>query len=155
MTRYLRTSATIVGLIGSLAGGIASAQDKQPSKPAAKVDGENYDRLRTGDSENGKIVVPTNQVLSPAGRQVAFSGRPTDVGLSSDGRGLAVLERGNVMILDPVRGEVVSKATHANGSFGGIVFAPDGKRVLASNIRGTIGVFEVEADGDLKAQDPI
>ena len=44
-----------------------------------------------------RIIVPTNQVLSPLGRQVAYGGRPVDLALSPDGRWLAVLDRAAVL----------------------------------------------------------
>jgi YVTN family beta-propeller protein len=128
---------------------------RQPVKAARKVDPTNHDRLRTGDSDDGRIVVPTNQVLSPAGRQVAFSGRPTDVALSSDGRWLAALENGHVTLIDPKAGAIVSRVSHGGGSFSGIVFSPSGERLYASSIRGSIGVFSVDDQGTLTAQPPI
>lgn len=128
------------------------AQDA--GKPAATISGPNYDQLRTGDSADGKIVVPTNQVLSPVGRQVSFSGRPTDVALSADGRWLAVLENSRVTLIDPKEGKIVSRVPHGGGSFCGLVFSPDGKKLFASSIRGAIGVFEVEADGELEPEKP-
>ncbi len=74
-------------LISGIVVAIGVSQEPQPRPGAStKIDPANYDRLRTGDSSDGRIVVPTNQVLSPAGRQVTFSGRPTDLALSPDGR---------------------------------------------------------------------
>ena len=35
----------------------------------APIDPANYDQLRIGDGDGRRIVVPTNQVLAPAGRQ--------------------------------------------------------------------------------------
>jgi YVTN family beta-propeller protein len=125
------------------------------AKTTTKIDPANYDRLRTGANADGRIVVPTNQVLSPAGRQVAFSGRPTDVALSPSGRWLAVLDRSHVATIDIGKGEIVSRVSHASGSVGGIVFTPDGKRLLASNLRGSIGVFDVDDEGELEALSPI
>jgi len=57
-------------------------------RAAEDSDGEafSYDAQQVGDEVEGRIVVPTNQVLSPLGQQVAFSGRPTDVALSPNGR---------------------------------------------------------------------
>src|SRR5262245_23412514 len=72
---------------------------------------------RVGPADGDRIVVPTNQVLSPAGKQVAFSGRPTDVALSPDGRWLAVLDRSQVAIMDVAEGEVESRVPHASGSY--------------------------------------
>ena len=125
------------------------------AQQAPAIDPAQYDQLRIGDGDGQRIVVPTNQVLSPAGRQVAFSGRPTDVALSPDGRWLAVLDRGHVAIINPESAEVVSRVQHASGSFAGILFTPDSKRLLASNIRGSIGVFDVADDGKLTAAKPI
>jgi hypothetical protein len=66
--------------------------------------------VRVGDQLEGRIVVPTNQVLSPLGRQVAFSGRPTDVAVSPDGRWLAVLNRKEAIIVDVKTAEIISWA---------------------------------------------
>src|SRR5947207_4961220 len=112
---------------------VAGSQDASPR--SAKIAGSNYDQLRTGDSADGKIVVPTNQVLSPAGRQVTFSGRPTDIALSPDGRWLAVLENSRVAIIDPETGTIVSRVPLAGGgSLAGFVFSPDCTRLFASTV---------------------
>ncbi|MEX0642571.1 MAG: bifunctional YncE family protein/alkaline phosphatase family protein [Pirellulales bacterium] len=113
-----------------------------------------YDRSRVGPLEDGRIIVPTNQVLSPAGRQVIVAGRPTDVALSPNGRWLAVLNINDVMLIDVASGEIVSRASQ-KGSFKGIVFTPDGKRVYASNMKGSISVLNVSDDGQLSAAAPI
>jgi YVTN family beta-propeller protein len=127
----------------------------QDAAPPEKISGANYDQLRTGDWAEGKIVVPTNQVLSPSGRQVTFSGRPTDVALTPDGRFLAVLGNGQVFTIDTEEGKIVERAAHRGGSFCGLVFARDGKTVFASSIFGSIGVFSVDDEGELKSQSPI
>lgn len=113
--------------------------------------GNSYDRSRVGQLEGGRVVVPTNQVLSPLGRQVTYNGRPNDLALSPDGRWLAVLDFGQVLTINPESGKVVSRAPLKSGGYAGIAFTPDGGRLLASSFTGTIGVFEVSADGALKA----
>ncbi len=133
----------------------ANSAAAQPPKSTAVDTPTSYDASRVGDSDPDRIVVPTNQVLSPLGKQVAYDGRPVDMALSHDGRWLAVLDRAAVLLIDPVSGEIVSRAAHRGGSYAGIAFTPDGKKVLASSIRGTIGVFEVEADGELETEPPI
>lgn len=136
---------------------MARGQDKVPAAPAAAVENKpaDYDTLRIGAGNGERIVVPTNQILSPAGRQVAFSGRPTDVALSPDGRWLAVLDRGHVAIIDPQSAKIVSRVPHTSGSYAGILFAPDGKRLYSSSIRGSIGVFDVDDEGELEPEKPI
>jgi YVTN family beta-propeller protein len=114
-----------------------------------------YDQSRIGDADPARIIVPTNQVLSPLGRQVAYGGRPVDLALSPDGRWLAVLDRASVLVIDPDSGQIVSRAPHKGGSYAGLEFTPDGKRLLASSIEGTIGVFALGADGALTSQEPI
>jgi YVTN family beta-propeller protein len=114
-----------------------------------------YDQSQIGDSDQERIIVPTNQVLSPLGRQVPYGGRPVDLAQSPDGRWLAALDRAGVLIIDPAAARIVSRAPLKEGSYDGLVFTPDGKRLLASSMRGVIGVFEVADDGGLKALAPI
>ena len=128
----------------------ASAQ-----KPAADNRADAYDRAKVGELGDGRIVVPTNQVLSPLGKQVAYGGRPTDLALSPDGRWLAVLDRSGVLMVDPVAGKIVDAAPQKAGGYAGLVFTPDGQRLLASSFTGTIGVFAVDDEGELEAKKPI
>jgi YVTN family beta-propeller protein len=118
-----------------------------------------YDAARVGPLADGRVIVPTNQVLSPAGWQVAFAGRPTDLALSPDGRYLAALCSNQIVVIDLEAREVVQEVpyatSHGGGSFAGILYAPDGKRLYASCIRGTIEVFDVGAGGRLSGQDAI
>ena len=48
-----------------------------PSSPQTAAD--ERDRLKVGLQPDGRIVVPTNQILQPAGTQVTFPGRPVDL----------------------------------------------------------------------------
>ena len=41
------------------------------------------------------------------------------------------------------------------GGYAGLVFTPDGQRLLASSFTGTIGVFAVDDEGELEAKKPI
>lgn len=131
-----------------------AAAQKKAAEPA---DGKpfDYDRARVGDGDPARIVVPTNQVLSPVGRQVTYGGRPNDLALSPDGRWLAVLDFAQVLLVNPESGQIVARAPHKGSSYTGIVFTPDSKRILASSIKGTIGVFEIEDDKELEAEEPI
>ena len=136
----------------ALASSSLAQKGDAPSPPAAQRD--DYDQLRVGDAADGRIVVPTNQVLTPLGRQVGFAGRPTDVALSPSGRWLGVLGNKAVSIVDVEVGKIVSQSPF-KGSYAGIVFAADGKKLLASNMGGAIGVFGVSDAGALTALPPI
>jgi hypothetical protein len=51
---------------------------------------------KVGPQPDGSVLVPTNQLLRPAGFQVLLPGRPTDLALSPDGKILAVKNMGNI-----------------------------------------------------------
>ncbi len=120
-----------------------------PRTQVSEVSPANYDRLHVGDSDGRRIVVPTNQVLSPLGRQVIFSARPTAVAIGPQGRWLAVMCHDRVSVIDLDTSVVVGSAPH-RGSYTGIIWTPNGTKILASNIQGTIDEYAVAVDGELK-----
>jgi DNA-binding beta-propeller fold protein YncE len=154
------SSLVVAGALFAVAGVLESVgQQPAATQPAPAKSGFDYDQARVGVLDDGRVVVPTNQVLSPAGWQVEFPGRPTDLALSPDGRHLAVLNRYNVVLIDVEKRAVVQtvryKTPRGGGSYKGILYSPDGKRLYASCIRGTIEVFDVGEDGRLTAAEPI
>jgi YVTN family beta-propeller protein len=139
--------------------GAAPAAEKQP------VDNRTVrgNVERVGPTADGRIIVPTNQVLTPAGRQVPFPGRPTDLAQSPDGRLLAVLSRHDVLMIDVESGKVLATEKIGAGSFKGILFTPDGKQLLVSTSaksrrdkkRAAILRLIVKPDGTLEEGEPI
>ena len=65
-----------------------------------------------GRGEGGRVVLPVNQVLTPAGIQVGLPGlRPQALALSPDGRLLATSGKtSEVVLVDPGKGRVLSRA---------------------------------------------
>lgn len=120
-------------------------------------------RVNIGPTSDGRIVVPTNQVLTPAGRQVLFPGRPSDVVLSPDKRLLAVLSHKEVLTINVDSGKIAGRIKISGASYKGIVFTPDGTQLLVSTSvsaktaekEGVILRIIVEPDGDLEAGEPI
>ncbi|MCA9008209.1 MAG: bifunctional YncE family protein/alkaline phosphatase family protein [Planctomycetaceae bacterium] len=120
-------------------------------------------RGNIGPTAAGRIVVPTNQVLTPAGVQVLFPGRPGDVALSPDRRLLAVLSHKDVLTINCESGEIAGRLKISGASYKGILFTPDGTQLLVSTSvsakteekEGLILRLHVEADGDLEAAEPI
>lgn len=123
-------------------------------------------RVRTGDTQKpehvgvareGRIVVPTNQVLKPAGRQITFPGRPNDLVLSPDRRLLAVLNRNEVLTIDVQTEAILGRAKITGASYKGILFTPDGSQLFVSTgptsrrdkKEGTIVRLLVQPDGSL------
>src|SRR4051812_29651628 len=125
-----------------------------PSK-RADADAKLYDGSKVGPLTDGRVIVPTNQILSPAGRQVIVGGRPTDVALSPNRKWLAVLNVNEVQLVDIESNKILSHVAIRGGSFKGIVFAPDGKRVYASTMKSGIAVMNVSEDAKLSTGEPI
>src|SRR3954469_25342527 len=73
----------------------------------APLGADDYDQLKVGVQPDGRIVVPTNQILKPAGTQVTFPGRPVDLALIDDGQTLVVKNMKNLVFLDAKEGKVV------------------------------------------------
>jgi YVTN family beta-propeller protein len=107
---------------------------------------------QVGRQQNGTVVTTTNQVLTPAGRQVEFEGRPVAVALSPDGKTAALLKSGAaVIVIDLDTGAVKQKfdAAGASSSFSGILYAKDGKMFYASQADGNLIMANVAGDGTL------
>ena len=136
-------------LLAILAFTAAAFGQSAPRTQVSEVSPANYDRLHVGDSDGRRIVVPTNQVLSPLGRQVIFSARPTAVAIGPQGRWLAVMCHDRVSVIDLDTGVIVGSAPH-RGSYTGITWTPNGTKILASNSQGTIDEYSVAPDGKLK-----
>ncbi len=58
------------------------------------------DDFKVGRQPDGRIIVPTNQVLRPAGTQITFPGRPVDLALADDGRTLVVKNMKDLVFID-------------------------------------------------------
>src|SRR4051794_19356780 len=67
---------------------------------------DEIDRLKVGVQPDGRVVVPTNQVLRPAGKQVTFPGRPVDLAWADDGRTLVVKNRTDLVFVDAAAGTI-------------------------------------------------
>ncbi len=106
--------------------------------------------MKVGRQADGSILVPTNQLLRPAGFQIQFSGRPVDLALSPDGKWLAVL---NINSLDLFRVKDRSKTQslkiRKGGSFNGITFSGDGKKIYVSQARDFVMIAELGKDNVL------
>ena len=63
---------------------------------------EPAERLKVGVQPDGRIVVPTNQILQPAGVQVTFPGRPVDLLVIEGGRLLVAKNMRDLVFIDPV-----------------------------------------------------
>ena len=129
-----------------------------------------------GRHDSNRVVTPVNQVVTPYGQQVDLpSMRPQAIALSPDGKILVTSGKtSELVVLDPVSGairqrilmpsaqikepspsisstNILKPEKDAQLSFTGLVFSPDGRRIYLSNVLGNIKVFEVDANGVVRA----
>ena len=129
--------------------------------------------------KNNSAIVPTQQVLTPAGTQIELPGmRPQAIALSPDGQLLATSGKtAELVLLDAASGSVKQKVPlppesakiDASGnsarnlrpdkgaelSFTGLIFSPDGRHIYLSDVKGSVKVFEVDADHKVVARGSI
>lgn len=120
-----------------------------------------------------RTVLPVNQVITPLGKQIDFTGRPQVIALSPDGKLLVTSGKNHeLIVLNPASGEFLQRVPmpdekvnepqpevvspnilapdkDAQVSFTGLIFSPDGTRIFLSNVNGSIKVFTVTDDGKL------
>ncbi len=119
--------------------------------PAGSAD--ERDRLKVGLQPDGRIVVPTNQILQPAGTQVTFPGRPVDLLLIEDGRLLVAKNMKDLVFIDPATGAVKqtlalpAAAKGLAGAFSAVGLVAAGDRVFATDSQGAVRVAKRKADG--------
>src|SRR5262245_51072495 len=119
------------------------------------------DRLKVGVQPDGRILVPTNQFLSPAGRQVTFPGRPVDLALIEDGRTLVVTNMRSLEFLDPQTGAVQQTLTLPGpGGSRGVGFSAagllaHGDRILATDTQSAVRVAVRRPDGKYAWAEPL
>src|SRR5687768_5493115 len=83
-------------------------------------------RVQLGVQPDGSVIIPTNQVLTPAGTLRRLEGaRPKDAALSPDGSTLAVLATSRVAFFTAA-GEPGDTVALSAGALG-IAWAPDGR----------------------------
>ncbi|MBO0699741.1 MAG: bifunctional YncE family protein/alkaline phosphatase family protein [Zavarzinella sp.] len=111
------------------------------------------DQLKVGLQPDGRIVVPTNQILKPAGKQVTFPGRPVDLMLIDDGKTLVAKNMRDFVFIDAATGAIrqtlalppAAKGLSAAFSAVGLVAAGD--RVLATDSQNSVRIAKRNEKG--------
>ena len=109
--------------------------------------------IAAGADQRGGPETATDQSLTPAGRQVEFPGRPTQVALRPDGQTAAVLNaKGDPLtVIDLASGTVVGGYTAGDSStsYDGLAYSHAGDALYSSYADGKLGVSPVNPDGSL------
>jgi hypothetical protein len=125
--------------------------------PAADDD---YDRRSVGVQPDGRIIVPTNQILKPAGMQIVFPGRPVDLAFADDGRTLVVKNRRELEFIDCATGRIkqtlkVPSRVKGKPGFSVVGLQVRGERVYASDTENHVQVARRGPNGSYDWEEPI
>ncbi len=116
---------------------------------------ENSTKL-IGPQPDGSILVPTNQLLRPAGFQIQFHGRPVDLALSPNGKWMAVLNKNHLELIQVNDRTIFQRLEiKKGGSYNGLAFSKDGKKIYVSQSRNHIFIAEMDDDNVLTWSDEI
>ncbi len=137
------TTLFLLVAVGGLWISRSSMEDRFPRKLGAQPD--------------GTVLVPTNQLLSPAGFQVDFPGRPTDLALSPDGNLLAVKNIDGIVLIRMKDRTILQTLSLEKGGLGfaGILFSSDGRKIYTTDSEGRIRVASLSRTNVAEWEDPI
>ena len=112
------------------------------------------DQLKVGVQPDGRIVVPTNQILKPAGTQILFPGRPVSLLLVDGGKTLVVQNKNNLLFIDVQTSKIRQTLTSPTG-LSVIGLAGTGARIYTSDAKDHVRVAEKHANGTYQWDKPI
>ena len=117
---------------------------------------------QVGPVSGGGFAVPTNQVVTPAGTQLNFIGRPLAIAIRPDHKTAAVLNTGSgennfatppIVIIDLTTNAMKQQfePTNTSASYDGVLYSQDGKHLYFSQDNGSVTILNVADDGTVAA----
>jgi YVTN family beta-propeller protein len=110
------------------------------------VNAQDISKANIGLQNDGTYVVPTHQIIRPAGLQIPLPGRPNDLVLSPDEKMLAVKNWKSVDLIR-IRDRVVLQSLpypKSGAAMTGIAWSPDGKKIYVSEAQDRVRVAELD-----------
>ena len=137
------------GIIELIAGLILAGCSSSKQEP--------YSLRRVGPQPDGSILVPSNQILRPAGFQVFLPGRPVDMVLTADGNFLLVKNKDDLDLVRLSDRKVMQSLPfgRSGASFTGICLSPDGRRVYVTDADNRICVAEFDSEMVMRWREPL
>ena len=107
--------------------------------------------VQVGPAPDGSVVVPTKQIIRPAGESVEFKGRPVDLVLSPGGKIVYVKTERAVVAIDAASWRILHKAglSGAGGSMHGIAITRDGSTLYVTTSSNLLLEAKTAADGSI------
>src|SRR4051812_31837853 len=162
----VRGGSALIALAMLVAVGACSGDDPSSSSKRTTTSGVHAvaaggvaKAKRVGRQADGSVVTSTGQVLTPAGKQVEFSGRPVAVAIHPNGNTAAFLAGTSlqgggsplVTVVDLATAKVLQQFTPPDStvaSYAGLAYSPDGTHLYASSLNALVDA-SVAADGKL------
>jgi YVTN family beta-propeller protein len=119
--------------------------------PALAADRDDFP---VGPQPDGRVVVPTNQVLSPAGTQATFPGRPVDLAFADDGKTLVIKNMKSLVFLDAANGKVKQTLASPTG-FSVVGLLVCGDRIHVTDTRSIVRTAARQKDGSYDWDDRV
>jgi len=118
---------------------------------------KDHSKYAVGPQPDGSVLVPSNQLLRPAGFQINLPGRPVDMLIMPGGKYLLVK---NMYDLDLIRIEdrkvIQSLPFRSSGaSFTGLCLSPDGSEAYVTDSRDRLCIAEIDKNYLMTWRDPI
>ena len=115
------------------------------------------DYRKVGPQPDGSILVPSNQLLRPAGFQIPLPGRPVDLILSQDEKFLLLKNRSDLDIIRLSDRTVLQSLPYnqSGASFTGICLSPDGHTVFVTDAKDRICIANIDNNNILHWEDPV
>lgn len=117
------------------------------------VTADERDNLKVGLQPDGRIVVPTNQILQPSGTQVTFPGRPVDLLLIDEGRLLVAKNMKDLVFIDTATGAIrqtlplPAAAKGLSGAFSAVGLVAMGDCILVTDSQSAVRIAKRKSDG--------
>lgn len=110
------------------------------------------DTLKVGLQPDGRILVPTNQILQPAGTQVTFGGRPVDLLSIESGKLIVAKNMRNLVFIDPQTAAIkqtlaLPEDRKLADAFSAVGLAAARDRILVTDAAGAVRIATRNDDG--------
>ena len=112
---------------------------------------------QVGPQPDGSILVPSNQLLRPAGFQVYLPGRPVDLALTPDEKFILVKNKDDLDLIRLSDRTIMQTLPfdENEASFTGICISPDGNRIYLTDAIDRICIAEFERNNIIQWKEPI
>jgi YVTN family beta-propeller protein len=102
--------------------------------------------MKVGPQPDGSVLVPSNQLLRPAGFQLDLPGRPVDLALSPNGKFLVVKNKGDIGLVRISDRTIMQTLPfkQSGASFTGIRVSPDGRYIYVTDADSRLCIAELQ-----------